>query len=95
MTGWACPRCSRVFSPITFECRYCNDEKRMQWQPMKTAPTEKWGRVIGWCVYPAGAEPRIVQLNHLGDWMYNECKQNVTAWMPLPSEPIQGTTPCP
>lgn len=26
-TGWICPKCSKVFSPNTHECWYCNLQK--------------------------------------------------------------------
>ena len=24
--GWTCPRCNRIYSPITGECNHCNDK---------------------------------------------------------------------
>jgi len=26
-TGWKCPVCKKVFSPLTSECKYCNEDK--------------------------------------------------------------------
>lgn len=33
----------------------------MEWQPIETAPRKHGERIIGWCVFPAGAEWREVK----------------------------------
>ncbi|NIO83417.1 MAG: hypothetical protein GTN53_22905 [Candidatus Aminicenantes bacterium] len=25
-TGWKCPECNRIYSPLTAECKFCNSE---------------------------------------------------------------------
>lgn len=27
--GWVCPKCGRIWSPITVGCHYCNSQKEM------------------------------------------------------------------
>jgi hypothetical protein len=67
------------------------------WQPIETAPNIRGVRIIGWCVFPAGAEAREVKgyipLDRMEDavkWFYGSVLQNVTHWMPLPPPP-KGT----
>jgi Protein of unknown function (DUF551) len=73
-------------------------ETAAAWQPIETAPNIRGVRIIGWCVFPAGAEAREVKgyipLDRMEDavqWFYGSVLQNVTHWMPLPPPP-KGTT---
>jgi hypothetical protein len=54
------------------------------WQPIDTAPQE--GRILGWCVYPAGAEVRTCNWRK-GAWEFHGVNQNVTHWLPVPEGP--------
>lgn len=65
-----------------------------EWQPIETAPTERGAKILGWCVYPAGAEVRLCQnvpayTARAGatSWDAHGCIQKVTHWMPLPAPP--------
>jgi len=65
----------------------------MEWQPIDTAPRKRGGRIIGWCVFPAGAEWREVKCyipidrpNDAPQWFYQGVTQNVTLWM-IPTAP--------
>ncbi len=63
------------------------------WQPIETAPKDRWSRVLGWCVFPAGAEVRIVTLagfchaTGAAQWRAHDITQSVTHWMALPPPP--------
>jgi hypothetical protein len=72
-------------------------DSKAAWQPIETAPNIRGVRIIGWCVFPAGAEAREVKgyipLDRMEDavqWFYGSVLQNVTHWMPLPPPP-KGT----
>lgn len=58
------------------------------WQPIETAPKDAGTRIIAWCVYPAGAEARVVTAykcsccQHVV-WKCWDIIQNPTHWMPL------------
>lgn len=65
-----------------------------EWQPIETAPRDAWAKILGWCVFPSGAEVRLCQRKpSFGghQWMALGCSQNVTHWMPLPSPPQPDT----
>lgn len=71
-----------------------NDRHEREWRDMSTAPVERGARILGWCVYPAGAECRIVvnsppYMSPKGAirWEAYGISQNVTHWMPLPPKP--------
>jgi Protein of unknown function (DUF551) len=71
-------------------------ETAANWQPIETAPNIRGVRIIGWCVFPLGAEAREVKgyipLDRMDavQWFYGSVLQNVTHWMPLPPPP-KGT----
>ena len=54
-------------------------------------------RIIGWCVFPAGAEARevknkkpIMSPDAPPYWEYHGIMQNVTHWRYLPNPPSEG-----
>lgn len=57
------------------------------WRTIESAPKDAYAKVLGWCVFLAGAECRLVQRNHDGAWIAFGVSQNVTHWMPLPDGP--------
>lgn len=65
------------------------------WKDIATAPRDVGATIVGWCVYPAGAEPRICRFERSyfpktpneGSWWAYGISQTVTHWMPLPSPP--------
>ena len=64
------------------------------WQPIETAPKERGAKILGWCVYPAGAEVRLCQnapayTSAPGStrWEAYGMAQQVTHWQPLPPAP--------
>jgi hypothetical protein len=73
------------------------DKAEAGWQDIRTAPTCRGARIIGWCTYPAGAEARIVQNApayleppDATRWDFGGLTQTVTHWMPLPPPPSKG-----
>lgn len=67
----------------------------MNWQPIETAPNERGAKILGWCVFPAGAEVRFCENRRpfVGSkeavWEAYGLPQKVTHWMPLPPPPEQ------
>lgn len=64
------------------------------WQGIESAPKKRGERIIGWCVFPAGAEWREVKCYTPIDrpdadptWYYGPTPQNVTHWLPGPAAP--------
>lgn len=64
------------------------------WQPIETAPKERGAKILGWCVYPAGAEVRLCQnapaytsVPGATRWEAYGMSQQVTHWQPLPPAP--------
>lgn len=41
--GWICPKCGRVYSPLTPTCLYCGNNNVMP-PTIDTAPTKEWWR---------------------------------------------------
>jgi hypothetical protein len=68
-------------------------ETAADWQLIETAPNIRGVRIIGWCVFPLGAEAREVKgyipldREDAVQWFYGSVLQNVTHWMPLPPPP--------
>jgi hypothetical protein len=61
------------------------------WQPIETAPRDG-NRFLGWCVFPAGAEPRFVVWTMGGFYAYG-CQQDVTHWLPgVDTPPLSSTS---
>lgn len=64
------------------------------WQEMSSAPRHRGAKILGWCVFAAGAEVRLCQneppyLNEGPEpfWYAYGCRQNVILWQPLPNPP--------
>lgn len=54
------------------------------WRPIAEAPDTPWLKIIGWCVFPAGAEARYCQREYDGRWIALGVTQNVTHFKPWP-----------
>ena len=64
--------------------------QREGWRPISEAPTEPWAKALGWCVFTAGAEVRLIQRDHRGVWTAYGAAQSPTHWQPLPHPPKEG-----
>jgi hypothetical protein len=65
-----------------------------EWMPIETLPADV-RRFLGWCVFPAGAEARMIdgRRDEIGNGAFYAygCRQDVTHWMPLPEPPLSAT----
>lgn len=69
--------------------RFDHAQCQQQWQPIGTAPKNR--SVVGWCVFPAGAEDRIVRWFKDAFYAYG-VRQDVTHWMERPRAPSDSST---